>query len=148
MSFRKKDPLFCCALGGQDNIVSLWVTNKPMALIVIRNQFTNSILDLAWFVSEPFIASSLTTSLLAVLVLCRSPDGNVLLATSLDGTIGAVIFEDGDIGEKVSKIESEQHLMKLYGQSVGSFMTNNYNVIEDPSLFDLVTRPDLYCDFY
>ena len=48
MFVEKGHPLVCCALGGQDHLVSIWVTTRPRAILVVDNLFSTSVLDLAW----------------------------------------------------------------------------------------------------
>ena len=57
----------CCALGGQDAILSIWVTASPKALVVVRQVFEQDVLDVAW-----------------------TPDGYSLLACSMDGSIAVI----------------------------------------------------------
>ena len=64
----------CCALGGQDAILSIWVTASPKALVVVRGVFEQDILDVAW-----------------------TPDGYSLLACSMDGSIAAIRLSPGEV---------------------------------------------------
>ena len=59
---KKGAPYSCCALGGQDCTLSLWLTSSPKPLVVVRKIFEQDVLDLSW-----------------------SPDGCTLLACSMDG---------------------------------------------------------------
>ena len=38
----------CCAFGGQDTAVTVWVTHLPRPLAVISNLFEDTVTDLAW----------------------------------------------------------------------------------------------------
>ena len=41
-------PYTCCALGGQDAVLSLWVTASAKPLVVVRKIFEQDVLDIAW----------------------------------------------------------------------------------------------------
>lgn len=79
------------ACAGQDKALSVWITSNPRPLVITQDLAVKSISDLAW-----------------------SPDGKNLFATSLDGTIITVIFEDEELGYGVSLEENEKSLAK-YG---------------------------------
>ena len=66
---------FCCALGGQDCTLSLWLTSSPKPLVVVRKIFEQDVLDLAW-----------------------SPDGYTLLAVSMDGSLACLRLEQAELG--------------------------------------------------
>ena len=38
----------CCALGGQDCTLSIWLTASPKPLVVVRQLFEQDVLDLSW----------------------------------------------------------------------------------------------------
>ncbi|KAF3932294.1 hypothetical protein ABW19_dt0205415 [Dactylella cylindrospora] len=78
------------ACAGQDKSLSLWNTSSPRPLVIAQNLATKTISDLAW-----------------------SPDGKSLFATSLDGNVVAIIFEDGDLGYVVGLEENERLLQKF-----------------------------------
>ena len=65
-------------MGSQDSGVSIWLTSTSRAVIVIKELFTHSVLDLAW-----------------------SSDGLKLYACSYDGSIAAVEFEEKDFGVRM-----------------------------------------------
>ena len=44
----KQTPYNCIAIGSQDCKVSVWITNRPKALLIARHFFTQGIGDLAW----------------------------------------------------------------------------------------------------
>ncbi|KAI9814377.1 MAG: HIR complex subunit [Pycnora praestabilis] len=79
------------ACAGQDRALSVWNTSRPNPLINFQDLTAKSISDLAW-----------------------SPDGRSLFATSLDGNVFAMIFEEGDLGHVVGIEENEKALAK-YG---------------------------------
>ncbi|KAJ6258989.1 hypothetical protein Dda_5884 [Drechslerella dactyloides] len=78
------------ACAGQDKSLSLWNTSSPRPLVIAQNLATKTISDLAW-----------------------SPDGKSLFATSLDGNVVAIVFEDGDLGYVVGLEENERLLQKF-----------------------------------
>jgi protein HIRA/HIR1 len=44
----KQTPYNCIAIGSQDCKLSVWITNRPKALIIARQFFTQGIGDLSW----------------------------------------------------------------------------------------------------
>ncbi|KAI9876458.1 MAG: HIR complex subunit [Pleopsidium flavum] len=78
------------ACAGQDKALSVWITSNPRPLIITQDLAVKSISDLAW-----------------------TPDGRSLFATSLDGSVIAVVFEDGDLGFGVGLEENEKSLAKF-----------------------------------
>ncbi|TPX56353.1 hypothetical protein PhCBS80983_g04591 [Powellomyces hirtus] len=79
-----------CAVGSQDNTISVWRTSNAHAVTVNREFFQHSILDLSW-----------------------SPDGDCLFACSYDGTVGVLAFSDGDLGTRLPASEKERVLNTL-----------------------------------
>lgn len=71
-----------CALGSQDNGISIWWTGSARAICSVQDLFTHSVLDLCW-----------------------TPDGLGLYACSYDGTIVYIQFEQNDFGSKISNTE-------------------------------------------
>ncbi|KAI8909178.1 WD40-repeat-containing domain protein [Gorgonomyces haynaldii] len=67
-----------CAVGSQDQGISVWSTAKARAIVSAQHLFQHSCLDLAW-----------------------SPDGNTLYACSYDGSIACLIFAPGELGKVV-----------------------------------------------
>ena len=78
------------ACAGQDKALSVWITSHARPLVITQDLAVKSISDLAW-----------------------SPDGKNLFATSLDGTIIAVVFEGEELGYGVSLEENEKSLAKF-----------------------------------
>ena len=82
------------ACAGQDKALSVWNTSHPRPLVITQDLATKTICDLAW-----------------------SPDGKNLFATSLDGSIVAIMFEPGDLGHVVGLEENDRLLQKFgYGR--------------------------------
>ncbi|KAJ3299326.1 HIR complex subunit [Borealophlyctis nickersoniae] len=76
-----------CAVGSQDNCVSIWWTAKANAITRIHHAFEHSVLDLAW-----------------------SPDGLMLFACSYDGTVTVIEFDCDEFGTPVPASEVERTL--------------------------------------
>ncbi|KAF8459086.1 putative histone transcription regulator Hir1 [Terfezia claveryi] len=81
------------ACAGQDKALSVWNTSHPRPLVITQDLATKTISDLAW-----------------------SPDGKNLFATSLDGGIVAIMFDDGDLGHVVG-LEENDRLLQKFGVS-------------------------------
>lgn len=77
----------CVALGSRDRSVSIWSTALKRPLVVIKDLFTNSVMDLSW-----------------------SSCGTVMMACSWDGSVAVAQFSLKEIGkplsldEKVSRV--------------------------------------------
>ncbi|KAJ3162793.1 HIR complex subunit [Geranomyces michiganensis] len=78
------------AVGGQDNTISIWQSKSAHSLLVSRDFFHHSILDLCW-----------------------APDGECLFACSYDGTIGVLAFDKGELGVLLPPGEKERALTSL-----------------------------------
>lgn len=78
------------ACAGQDKALSVWITSNPKPLVITQELAIKSISDLAW-----------------------TPDGKTLFATSLDGTMLAIIFDNSELGYEVSLEENEKTLAKF-----------------------------------
>ena len=79
---RLSSAYFCCALGGQDCHLSIWLTSKAKPLIVVRDLFEQDVLDLSW-----------------------TPDGYHLLACSMDGTLAVVTLSVEELGAALTPQE-------------------------------------------
>jgi protein HIRA/HIR1 len=91
------------ACAGQDKALSVWITSNPRPLVIAQDLAVKAISDLAW-----------------------SPDGKNLFATSLDGSIVAVMFTDDELGRSASMDENEKALAKFGGGRRGA------GIIEGP----------------
>lgn len=78
------------ACAGQDKALSVWITSNSKPLVITQDLAIKSISDLAW-----------------------TPDGKTVFATSLDGTILALAFENSELGYEVSLEENEKTLAKF-----------------------------------
>ena len=85
------------ACAGQDKALSVWNTSHPRPLLITQEFASKAISDLAW-----------------------SPDGNRLFVTSLDGSILALMFEQGDLGYVVGEQENEKSLARFGGGRRGA----------------------------
>lgn len=81
----------CCAIGSRDRSVSVWLTSLKRPLVVIKELFDDSVLDLSWH-----------------------SDGLYLLACSWDGTIACIIFTASEIGTPLSASEKVCTILPLF----------------------------------
>lgn len=85
---------YCClAIGSRDRCLSVWMTALQRPLLVIRDLFTDSILDLSW-----------------------SNDGYVLLACSGDGTVACLQFNEDQLGKPLSEDDKNSLYQRMYGK--------------------------------
>src|SRR5256714_7420744 len=78
------------ACAGSDKSLSIWTTNNPRPAFVSQDVAGKPLSDLAW-----------------------SPDGMSLFATALDGTILALVFQEGEIGYPWAVEENDRSLAKF-----------------------------------
>lgn len=89
-----KNQQYCClAIGSRDRCLSVWMTALQRPLLVIRDLFEDSILDLSW-----------------------SNDGYVLLACSGDGTIACLQFNEDQLGKPLSEEDKNSLYQRMYGK--------------------------------
>ncbi|KJZ73785.1 Protein HIR1 [Hirsutella minnesotensis 3608] len=81
------------ASAGQDKTLSIWNTNTSRPVIILQDLTGKSISDLAW-----------------------TPDGQTLFASSLDGGIVVVKFDEGELGW-VAQTEENVKALQKYGAS-------------------------------
>lgn len=85
---------YCClAIGSRDRCLSVWMTALQRPLLVIRDLFVDSILDLSW-----------------------SHDGYVLLACSGDGTVACLQFNEDQLGRPLSEDDKNTLYQRMYGK--------------------------------
>ncbi|KAL2126799.1 hypothetical protein VTI74DRAFT_217 [Chaetomium olivicolor] len=84
------------ACAGQDKTLSIWNTNTSRPVVILQDVASKSISDLAW-----------------------TPDGQTLFASSLDGGILAVKFEEGELGWVATSEENDKALQKYGGSRKG-----------------------------
>lgn len=77
----------CCAVGGDDATVSIWLAHLARPLVVVKDCFDASVTDLSWSAHE-----------------------SILLASSLDGSICCFRFEEGEIGHPISDVRQSKLL--------------------------------------
>ena len=117
-SIGEKDNHGCLAIGSRDRSLSIWLTSLKRPLVVIRELFDNSILDLSW-----------------------TSDGYSLMACSLDGTVAFVSFSKQEIGETIDQSNVDDLYIKLYGNKRSNASVMSNLIIEDPSM--LSANPEL-----
>lgn len=85
---------YCClAIGSRDRCLSVWMTALQRPLLVIRDLFLDSILDLSW-----------------------SHDGYILLACSGDGTVACLQFNEDQLGKPLSEDDKNSLYQRMYGK--------------------------------
>jgi len=77
-----KSQMCCVALGSRDKSISVWSTALKRPVVVVRDAFTSSILDLCW-----------------------SASANIMMACSWDGTAAVAYFTGDEIGKPLSNEE-------------------------------------------
>ncbi|CAG7836286.1 unnamed protein product [Allacma fusca] len=98
------------ALGSRDRAVSVWSAALKRPLVVLRDLFKNSIMDLSW-----------------------SSCGTILTCCSYDGTVAVAQFAVSEIGKPISTNEVASLHQQTYGNNV---MSTNYtcNLVQDVSI--------------
>ncbi|CAI5700904.1 unnamed protein product [Peronospora effusa] len=86
----------CCAVGGDDATVSIWLAHLARPLAVIKDCFDSSVTDLTWSSSQ-----------------------SLLLACSLDGSICCFQFGGDEIGTPISDAQQSKLLQAKYGSRAG-----------------------------
>ena len=102
------------ACGSQDCKMTVWATNRPKPVCIVKTCFTQSVVDTCW-----------------------SPDGYSLIACSTDGTVAVFTFEPSELGVAMSEEETRAFLSQEYGdlrRRVGP-------ILEDPSLLKFAPPP-------
>ncbi|ODM92536.1 Protein HIRA [Orchesella cincta] len=99
----------CVALGSRDRSVSIWSTALKRPLVVIKDLFTNSVMDLSW-----------------------SSCGTVMMACSWDGSVAVAQFSWKEIGKPLSPEEKANFYHKQYGKSA---VSENCDIIQNLEVF-------------
>ncbi|UKZ57207.1 HIR complex subunit [Trichoderma virens] len=84
------------ASAGQDKTLSIWNTNTSRPVVILQDIAGKSISDLAW-----------------------TPDGQTLFASSLDGSVVVVKFDEGELGWVAQQEENTKALQKYGGSRKG-----------------------------
>ncbi|XP_076271672.1 histone cell cycle regulator-like protein isoform X2 [Rhynchophorus ferrugineus] len=113
---KKPTQYCCCAIGSRDRSISVWLTSLKRPLVVIKDLFDDSVLDISW-----------------------SSSGNFLLACSWDGTVACVTFEQSEIGTPLSLEEKNALYERVYHKS----LQNSWNM--NVSATQIVENPDILC---
>ena len=87
----------CCAIGGEDRTISIWLAQVSRPLAIIKDCFTGSVTDLCW-----------------------STAGNVVLGSSIDGSLCCFRFEANEIGQPVPQDEQNRLLFRKFGTRAGT----------------------------
>jgi len=113
----KKDKVHTViACGSQDCKLTVWSTNRPKPVCIVRKCFAQSVVDLTW-----------------------TPDGYTLLACSTDGTLCTFKFDETEIGDKLDDTAAEAFLSETYGD----IRRNHAPMLEDPTLLGFEPPKDL-----
>ncbi|CAK4483896.1 unnamed protein product [Aphanomyces euteiches] len=102
----------CCALGGDDCTVSVWLADVARPLAVVKDCFDASVTDLSW-----------------------SYDGFTLLSASLDGTICFFQFSADELGKPITPQQQSRLLQQRYGALAG--LTSGCTLVENPVQLEL-----------
>lgn len=100
-------PFLCYALADVTQVLTVWATKQESALLAVSHCMDSPVTDLRW-----------------------SPDGCLLLLTSLDGTVLMLKFAEGEIGRRLTEKEKESRLRETYGATSGA-------LFEDPHLLEI-----------
>eukprot|EP01024_Parvocaulis_polyphysoides_P068196 TRINITY_DN8276_c0_g1_i1.p1 TRINITY_DN8276_c0_g1~~TRINITY_DN8276_c0_g1_i1.p1 ORF type:complete len:734 (+),score=101.17 TRINITY_DN8276_c0_g1_i1:333-2204(+) len=87
----------CIALGSSDRSISVWTMDKSRPVIILTKLFKKSVSGISW-----------------------SSDGNLLLASSFDGSACFVRFGKEDLGERLSATELKEMMDNMYGRTDGA----------------------------
>ncbi|KDO30942.1 hypothetical protein SPRG_04130 [Saprolegnia parasitica CBS 223.65] len=105
----------CCALGGDDCTVTIWLAHVARPLVAVTECFDASVTDLSW-----------------------SHDGFTLLCASLDGAVCVFQLTADELGTPMTPQEQSRLLQQKYGSLAGR--TSGSTLIEDPLQLELEAR--------
>ncbi|KAE9030405.1 hypothetical protein PR001_g10003 [Phytophthora rubi] len=106
----KADPdkeFACCAVGGEDATVSIWLAHLARPLAVVKDCFDSSVTDLTWSSAQ-----------------------SLLLACSLDGSICCFQFGEDEIGTPIPDAQQSKLLQAKYGSRAGITLAST--LVENP----------------
>ncbi|XP_072378444.1 protein HIRA isoform X1 [Diabrotica undecimpunctata] len=106
----------CCAIGSRDRSISVWLTSLKRPRVVIRDLFTNSVLDMSW-----------------------SSNGLYLMACSWDGSVACIVFGHAEIGTPLTMDEKNELYEKMYHKSFQKSWNRNFGssqIIENAELLE------------
>ncbi|KAK9878470.1 hypothetical protein WA026_022112 [Henosepilachna vigintioctopunctata] len=107
----------CCAIGSRDRSVSVWLTSLKRPLVVIKDLFDDSVLDISW-----------------------SSSGSFLLACSWDGSVACITFEEIEIGTPLSNSEKNALYEKLYHKSSWNIGFTGTQIAENPEILNAIDK--------
>ncbi|CAG9818845.1 unnamed protein product [Phaedon cochleariae] len=108
----------CCAIGSRDRSISVWLTSLKRPLVVIKDLFDDSVLDISW-----------------------SSNGLYLLACSWDGTVACVTFTQQEIGTPLSMDEKNTLYERVYHKSFQKNWNLSFQgtqIVENPELLSAI----------
>ncbi|TMW57476.1 hypothetical protein Poli38472_003401 [Pythium oligandrum] len=97
----------CCAIGGDDATVSIWLAHLARPLAVVKDCFDAPVTDLSWSVQS-----------------------SVLLASSLDGSICCFQFTTEEFGSPITDLQQSKLLQSKYGSRAGVTLASTF--VENP----------------
>ncbi|KAJ8924558.1 hypothetical protein NQ315_000707 [Exocentrus adspersus] len=110
----------CCAIGSRDRSISVWLTSLKRPLVVIKDLFDDSVLDISW-----------------------SSNGLYLLACSWDGTVACVLFAQEEIGIPLSMDEKNALYERVYHKSLQRNWNLSFSgtqIVENPELLSAIDK--------
>lgn len=82
-------------MGSRDRSLSVWMTALQRPLVVVKDLFTDSILDVSW-----------------------NTDHNIMLACSTDGTVAGLQFDANELGTPLNVDDKNALYQRMYGRSI------------------------------
>ncbi|XP_063920642.1 protein HIRA homolog isoform X2 [Zophobas morio] len=116
----KSQQYCCCAIGSRDRSISVWLTSLKRPLVVIKDLFDDSVLDISW-----------------------SSNGLYLFACSWDGSVACVIFDQKEIGIPLSIKEKNDLYERIYHKSLQKSWNLSFSgtqIVENPELLTAIDK--------
>lgn len=115
-------PSCVVAVGDQRGVVSIWTTSKNVPLFVIRDMFSDAIVDMSW---SPLPGSTGSGGASAVLGMC-SLDGTIALV-AIDGSGDPAVSKGGAsaLGNELSGPALNEHFVRMYGKKLEDLLSSN-----------------------